>query len=450
MRSKFLSPFLFSILLAMNSVAIAQQPHTQVHPSSNKPANNKTLPPKVTSSSASLVPTIQLKREITGNLTYRFLPAGGAPTAPLPLPVAASADGIIALSPAASLPKGSVIEIADIDTGLVAHIPVDSSKVTALTAADFNLMETVLVTVNVQGKGLLTGAQVSLADAARKYSQTWLLKPSDYGVAQFSDAPMNEPLTLTVQNAADPPMSVTQQIPTNPAPTGYHWPPLTVTWPDAQSVSAPPSSVLPTTGASSLPTVPASQPGSPWGSLLSDFIGIIVVAAIGYGLYRAYDNGKLGDVVQKMTGINLPDPNAPPPAMQGSPFDRSARQPLQPITEGVSDPLFGGGAASPVVVSTGPRLVATAGTYAGSIFNLVGPSNSIGRDSQHPVSLSNDTNSSRNHATITSQNGEFMLIDNNSSNGTFVNGIRIPAQSPTILHSGDEVQIGMTRFRFEA
>jgi ABC-type multidrug transport system ATPase subunit/pSer/pThr/pTyr-binding forkhead associated (FHA) protein len=48
---------------------------------------------------------------------------------------------------------------------------------------------------------------------------------------------------------------------------------------------------------------------------------------------------------------------------------------------------------------------------------------------------------SRKHAEITNQNGSFLLTDNNSFNGTLVNGQRIAAQTP--LYHNDEIQLGV-------
>lgn len=48
---------------------------------------------------------------------------------------------------------------------------------------------------------------------------------------------------------------------------------------------------------------------------------------------------------------------------------------------------------------------------------------------------------SRKHAEITNQSGNYLLTDNNSFNGTLVNGQRIAAQTP-IYHS-DEIQLGV-------
>jgi ABC-type multidrug transport system ATPase subunit/pSer/pThr/pTyr-binding forkhead associated (FHA) protein len=48
---------------------------------------------------------------------------------------------------------------------------------------------------------------------------------------------------------------------------------------------------------------------------------------------------------------------------------------------------------------------------------------------------------SRKHAEITNQNGTYLLTDNNSFNGTLINGQRISAQTP--LYHNDEVQLGV-------
>ena len=143
-------------------------------------------------------------------------------------------------------------------------------------------------------------------------------------------------------------------------------------------------------------------------------------------------------------------------APASSPFDKPAKPAIQPITDGTADPfggvgMAGGGmGAAPMPLATGPRLVATMGTYAGAIFPLLGPSTDIGRDAGNPIPLPNDTNTSRRHATLQLTNGQVVLVDNGSSNGTYVNGARIASQVPQPLRTGDEVNIGNTRFRFEA
>lgn len=97
--------------------------------------------------------------------------------------------------------------------------------------------------------------------------------------------------------------------------------------------------------------------------------------------------------------------------------------------------------------SGGPRLIGTQGAYSGHIFELAGGSAVVGREAGNAVALVNDGTASRRHATITATNGDYFIRDEGSSNGTFVNGARITEQK---LTPGDEIQIGGSKFRFEA
>src|SRR5207247_2501504 len=72
-----------------------------------------------------------------------------------------------------------------------------------------------------------------------------------------------------------------------------------------------------------------------------------------------------------------------------------------------------------------PRLVAVAGPYAGQVFTLPAGSGSIGREPARDVALTADTMVSRRHAEIAPEGDGFVLRDEGSSNGTFVNGQRI-------------------------
>ena len=106
------------------------------------------------------------------------------------------------------------------------------------------------------------------------------------------------------------------------------------------------------------------------------------------------------------------------------------------------------GPTSPVV-PTQPRLVATLGVYSGSIFplNVNGASCTLGREATNTIPLGNDTTVSRRHASIRTEAGNYVVADEGSSNGVYVNGVKISGSQP--LNPGDEVQIGNTRFRFE-
>ena len=55
---------------------------------------------------------------------------------------------------------------------------------------------------------------------------------------------------------------------------------------------------------------------------------------------------------------------------------------------------------------------------------------------------------SRSHAFIEYINGDFLLADNNSTNGTFLNDKRVAVLQET-LRSGDEIRLGNVRLYFE-
>lgn len=121
-----------------------------------------------------------------------------------------------------------------------------------------------------------------------------------------------------------------------------------------------------------------------------------------------------------------------PPASNPVPFaEGTAPGPFQDL--GVSPSSF--------------RLVATAGPHTGETFVLTGTQVDAGRDAANAIPLVQDTTVSRKHATLRHEGGSWTLTDLGSSNGTFVNGVRIATQT---LRPGDEVTLGTARFRVEA
>lgn len=95
---------------------------------------------------------------------------------------------------------------------------------------------------------------------------------------------------------------------------------------------------------------------------------------------------------------------------------------------------------------SGPRIIGIQGAYAGQIFAISGLV-VIGRESERDIALVNDSTVSRRHASISAENGGFIIKDEGSANGTFVNGAKITEQK---LTPGDEIQLGGSRFRFDA
>jgi len=68
----------------------------------------------------------------------------------------------------------------------------------------------------------------------------------------------------------------------------------------------------------------------------------------------------------------------------------------------------------------------------------------IGRDPDNDLCIDN-IGVSRTHAKVTFQNGRFILSDNGSSNGSFVNGVQVDNYE---LKDGDQIQVGKYRVVF--
>lgn len=62
--------------------------------------------------------------------------------------------------------------------------------------------------------------------------------------------------------------------------------------------------------------------------------------------------------------------------------------------------------------------------------------------------VANNNMVSRSHADIISRNGRYFIVDLNSKNRTFINGIPIPAQQENELHDGDVVRLANEEFTF--
>jgi pSer/pThr/pTyr-binding forkhead associated (FHA) protein len=93
----------------------------------------------------------------------------------------------------------------------------------------------------------------------------------------------------------------------------------------------------------------------------------------------------------------------------------------------------------------GPALVVRAGGgRAGESFETAGPRTLIGRSPDCDVFL-DDVTVSRRHAEIVREDGDYVIRDLGSLNGTFVNRHRIES---SVLAAEDEVQIGKYRMTF--
>jgi len=92
------------------------------------------------------------------------------------------------------------------------------------------------------------------------------------------------------------------------------------------------------------------------------------------------------------------------------------------------------------------KLVCTRGTFKGQEWEIEEANLSVGRDPLCTIVL-DDPKSSRIHCEIRRSEGQLVLVDRNSTNGTCVNGVRIGRH---VLAPNDNVVVGMTEFRMVA
>ncbi len=72
---------------------------------------------------------------------------------------------------------------------------------------------------------------------------------------------------------------------------------------------------------------------------------------------------------------------------------------------------------------------------------------SLGREPGRSGLVVNDESVSRVHCELSSNGQHVMIRDNNSTNGTFVDGRRVSANESLVLRDGGEVKVGAVRFR---
>lgn len=102
------------------------------------------------------------------------------------------------------------------------------------------------------------------------------------------------------------------------------------------------------------------------------------------------------------------------------------------------------GAASPygqlAITSSGQS-----GLPVGKTFPLA-PTTTIGRSLNSDIALDDNFMSSQ-HALLELQNDEWVLSDDNSTNGTFVNGFEV--RGPTVVNYGDVIRVGRVELRLQ-
>src|SRR5437867_4451147 len=93
-----------------------------------------------------------------------------------------------------------------------------------------------------------------------------------------------------------------------------------------------------------------------------------------------------------------------------------------------------------------PKLVALHGPLKGTVLELLEEQFSIGRDRSNRLRI-HDKSVSRSHAVVRQASGRIEIVDLDSQNGTFVNGVPIRER---VLEAGDQIRIGQSLFALVA
>ena len=306
----------------------------------------------------------------------------------------------------------------------------------ALAQNDFQYSPSVQVPITVNGLPVAEG-RVTLRNQEVTLG-TYELQESDKGAARFLDVPLNSPLKLAV-SAGGKSAEFTRIVAEDKSATTEEIA-LPGAWRGVKTIAATTS---PT------PDAPQTGNGTLW-ITLGVVAALTLALGIGLLILRKPKATEVPDMSRALTtqpaSLNLSTRNTASLNSQlNPPLNFPERQ-----TVGARKSSRALPEALPEQAGCSAQLVAIAGKYSGSAFPLDGERVVIGRDAACAVPLPLDSSASRRHAAIEQTETGLQITDNQSSNGTFVNGVRLTGEQPHPLRPGDEIEIGASRFRYES
>jgi hypothetical protein len=338
-------------------------------------------------------------------------------------------------------PDADTLWVYDAKTGNLAQLKAaDLKEKTEFTSDRFSHVARVQVNLQAQGKPVAS-AIVQLTDADGK-THTRVLEPSAEGILIFERVPLGK-------------VSITARY-------GDEGKAMQETTLKAERETRVPIIELALSGSvATLEVAPKGREGqgdaetpqtSRIGAIVMFVIALLLAVGVILFLVRLATQKpqQLGEAMSKL-GVELPQPAqtgqggatataaapATPPQPDLLPLEIAGVPPTAPT----------GAVATTVVAAPAARIVATQGPHAGQAFELTGELMTIGREASHAIALVNDMGVSRTHAQIIRQGDQTLIEDLGSTNGTYVNGIRISA--PTPIKPGDTLQLGASLFRVE-
>lgn len=217
-------------------------------------------------------------------------------------------------------------------------------------------------------------------------------------------------------------------------------------------------SVAPATSAASVPqvTVPPITTEKKSNILIFVVIGIIVFVIIIIAIIIAL----IIKSSKKPTPVagNVPFTPAAPPMNQMNPMNQMPQAPRPQFNNAMTAPDAGAGETSLLNEGAGETSILGGGVSAASVslfrkktgtnIPLSSPVFIIGKENSKVNYCVNNNAVSRQHAKFTVNGGKTFVTDMNSSNFTYINGRKIPANTPQELHNGDVVKLADEEFEF--
>ena len=333
-------------------------------------------------------------------------------------------------------------------TNNIASKPVkDISGVWNLRPEDFKLIGKVSVHLEHHGQPL-QAAQVKLSTKSKSVEK--LIDPSSAGTVQFFGIPAGEVTVRASYNTSDKKEASIEQVFKLSTNRDRPEPILALAIGDDVPVSSGSTSESKQPdGKASLPAKDANNSaGSGVGKFVFMAVAGVLVAGAFY-LLMGFMKRNPQAFEEKLTklGVQIPKPadadDAAPASVAPLPL---APAPPQKIILEDADPTVLGSNPPPMTSSfaSSPTLVGEDGTTMA----LPEGETLVGREAGLAMSLPSESTVSRRHASIRREaSGEVIVTDLGSTNGTFVNGMRL--QGETALRPGDQIQFGQVKFRYE-
>lgn len=190
-------------------------------------------------------------------------------------------------------------------------------------------------------------------------------------------------------------------------------------------------------------------PKAGFNPFVSAFLSLLIIIIILFAVYiflkkRGLD--LIAMIKQQRVQAPLSEPAQPSPIPTSPDICPYCGQRKDPVTGACAcTPTAGPARGVSTAISGQARLVGLEGALMGSVFLIEKKEVTIGRGEDRDLVVQ-DNAVSRRHCKIVLEEDGYYIIDEGSTNGTFVDGMKISREK---LKSGDIIQIGETKIRFE-